>query len=192
MHAPERAACVRATTGTQLTPALKGAAMSNMTNILASKIFLEVCMGIEGLCADLYHSYSTMFADTPEASRLWKKTALEEENHRMQFELALRLFSETEFEVPKESLKRAFSVHCNLLKLKDSCTRNRPELLAAVSQAVEMEANLADLHVHTALHFSEPTMQNMFKALSDADRDHVAGLQRYQAMLRLPLVEMTE
>jgi hypothetical protein len=65
--------------------------MSEMTDVIASRTFLDVYMGIETLCADLYHFYSEVFEDIPEASRLWKKTALEEENHKRQFELALRL-----------------------------------------------------------------------------------------------------
>lgn len=164
--------------------------MSEMTDIMASKLFLQVCMGIEGLCADLYHFYSEVYEDVPDASRLWKKTALEEENHKMQFELALRLFDETEFEVPKDNLKRAFSMQYKLLKLIDHVKVNKPGLLTAVSKAVEMEDKLADLHVHIALKFKDESMQKLFTALSDDDRDHVSALQRFRTILYLPYCEM--
>jgi rubrerythrin len=161
-----------------------------MTDVIASKIFLEVCMGIETLCADLYHYYSEAYEDVPEASRLWKKTAIEEENHKMQFELALRLMNETEFEVPKESLKLAYSIQYKLLKLTDLVKSNKPELLTAVSKAIEMEDKLANLHVHTALKFKDESIRRLFKALSEDDCGHVSNLQRYQTILRLPNCEM--
>lgn len=162
----------------------------DMTDVIASTIFLKVCIGIETLCADLYHYYSEVYKDDPEASRLWKKTAMEEENHKLQFELALRLMSETEFEVPKESLKLAYSIQYKLLKLTDIVKSNKPELLTALSKAIEMEDKLANLHVHTALKFKDESIGRLFKALSDDDCGHVANLQRYQMILRLPTCEM--
>jgi rubrerythrin len=164
--------------------------MGEMTDMMTRKIFLEVCMGIEGLCADMYHYYSKIYDDNPEASSLWNKTALEEENHQKQFELALRLLNETEFEVPEESLKRAYSIQSKLLKLKDHIKSNKPDLLTAVSKALEMEDKLANLHVHTSLNFKEESMQNLFKSLSDADRGHVSDLERYRTILCLPQSEM--
>jgi rubrerythrin len=166
--------------------------MTDITDITNKKIFLEVCMGIEKLCADVYHFYSEIFEDIPEASRLWKKTALEEENHQMQFGLALRMLSETEFEVPKESLKRAYSVQDKLLDLINHVKVTRPDLLTAVSKAVEMEEKLADLHAYTSLHFKDESMQKLFKSLSKADHGHIADLQRYRTILYLPQSEMEE
>lgn len=165
--------------------------MSEMTNMMTKKIFLEICMGIEGLCADLYHYYSSIFEDIPDASRLWKKTALEEENHKRQFELALRLWNETEFEVLNESLQKAYSIQFKLLKLVNHVKNTKPELLTAVSRAVEMEEKISDLHAHTSLIFREESMQKLFKALSEADHDHIASLQRYRTILYLPLSEMS-
>lgn len=147
-------------------------------------------MGIEVLCADLYHFYSELFQDIPDAARLWKKTALEEENHRMQFELALRLMEEAEFEIPPDSLKQAFSIQYKLLKLTEHVKLTRPELLTAVTKAVEMEDKLADLHVHSSLKFKDPSIQRLFQALSHDDREHISALQRFQTILDLPQSEM--
>jgi rubrerythrin len=171
----------------KLADTVKGAEMGEMAN---RKIFLEVCMGIEALCADLYHYYSEIYVDTPEAALLWKKTAIEEENHQRQFELALRLLDETEFDVSQSSLDRAYSIQCKLLKLTNHVKSDKPELMVAVSRAVEMEANLADLHAHTSLNFKEESMQNMFKALGEADRDHVSDMQRFHTILSLPNCDM--
>jgi rubrerythrin len=164
--------------------------MSEITDTMTKKIFLDVCRGIEGLCADLYHYYSDIYADIPEAATLWKKTALEEENHQRQFELAIRMWDETEFDVLEGSLNRAYSIHGMLQNLTERIKETRPELLTAVSKAVEMEERLADLHAYTALKFKEESMQNLFKALSDADHGHVADLRQYLTILSLPQSEM--
>ena len=169
---------------------INGIRMSEMNDTTSKKIFLEVCMGIEVLCAELYHYYSAVFEDNPEASRIWKKAALEEEDHQKQFELALRLLNETEFEVQKDSLERAFSIQYKLLKLTDLVKSSKPELLTAVSKAVEMEDKLADLHVSAALKFKDMSIQKLFKVLGEGDRKHVAVLQRYHTILLLPHSEM--
>jgi len=161
--------------------------MNDMTN---RQNFLEVCMGIESLCADLYHYYSEIYIDIPEAAKLWKKTAIEEENHKKQFELAFRLMDDLEFDVSNISLNRAYTIQYKLLKLTTHVKSNKPELLVAVSKAVEMEAILADLHVHSALNFKDESMQKMFTALSEADRDHVSDMQRFHTILSLPHCEM--
>jgi rubrerythrin len=166
--------------------------MNEMTGMMNKRIFLEVCMGIENLCAELYHYYSKIYEDIPEASKLWKKTALEEENHQKQFELALRLLNETAFEVPKNNMHRAYFIQYKLLKLTNQIKSSKPELLTAFTKAIEMEEKLADLHISTSLRFEDESMQNLFKALSEADRDHVADLKHYHSILYLPHCEMKE
>jgi hypothetical protein len=161
-----------------------------MSNTSDKKNFLDVCRGIEGLCADLYHYYSELYEDIPEAAHLWKKTALEEENHQRQFELAIKLWDDTEFEIVDDNLERAFAIQYKLLNLLDHIKISKPDLLVAVSKAVEMEEKLADLHIHTSLKFKDESMQKMFSALSEADREHVADLRRYRSILYLPLSEM--
>ena len=164
--------------------------MNEINKINEKQTFLNICMDIEGLCADLYHYYSKIYEDYPEASSLWKKAALEEENHQRQFELASRLWEETDFEVMHESMKRAHSIQFKLVELIKNIKSIRPDLLTAVSKAVEMEEILADLHVQTSLKFKEESMQKLFHALSEADHDHVADLQRFRSILYLPLSEM--
>ena len=104
--------------------------------------------------------------------------------------MVLRLVDETEFEVLSDSLNRAHAIQFKLLKLMDNIKSAKPDLLTAVSKAIEMEEKLADLHIQTSLKFSEESMQNLFKALSEADRGHVADLQRYRSILYLPQSEM--
>lgn len=165
--------------------------MNEICSPTGRQTFLHICMGIEKLCADLYHFYGELFEEDPEASRLWNKTAVEEENHQKQFELALRLLNESEFEVSDESLERAYAIQHKLLVFMDKIKQNKPELHTAVAKAVEMEEKLADLHAHTALKFRDESLQRLFTALSEADHAHVSDLRRFQTILTLPHCEMT-
>ncbi len=164
--------------------------MSELTDMMARMTFLELCIGIESMCADIYHYYSSIHAENPEISKLWKKTALEEENHQRQFGLALRLMNETGFEIMSESLRRAYYIHGKLTSLRDHVRKNPPDPLTAISKAVEMEEQLSDMHAHTAIKFKEESIRQLFQSLSDADSNHVSELQRYRAILSLPQTEM--
>ncbi len=166
--------------------------MSEMINLMTSKIFLQTCISIEELCAELYHYYSRAYEDIPEASRLWKKTALEEEDHRQHFMLAVRLMNETEFKVSGNHLIKAYSIQNKLRYLLNQVSHSTPELLTAVTKAIEMEDVLADLHAHISLNFNDSNMQNLFRALSEADRDHISALKQYRTILYLPQSDMSE
>jgi len=51
---------------------------------------------------------------------------------------------------------------------------------------------LADLHAHISLNFNDSNMQNLFRALSEADRDHLSALKQYRTILYLPQSDMSE
>ena len=52
---------------------------------------LDICASIEMKCADLYRQFEMLYVDLPEFASLWRKTAIEEDNHAAQFKLASRL-----------------------------------------------------------------------------------------------------
>lgn len=58
---------------------------------------LEKCWKIELLCKELYEYFAELYCDDMEAVQLWRKTAIEEQNHADQFTLALNC--ETAFRV---------------------------------------------------------------------------------------------
>ena len=164
--------------------------MSDTNNTIISKNFLEICVQIEERCAALYDFYSDIYEDIPDASFLWNKTARANENHQKQFELALRLLSETEFEVSKASLSRAYTIQSNLIQFMEYIKNNKPGILTAVSKAVELEERLAELHVQSSLNFKDKSIHNLFKAMSKTDYDPVAALKLYWTILYLPQCEI--
>jgi rubrerythrin len=67
---------------------------------------------------------------------------------------------------------------------------NPPDLITALTKSIEMEKRLADLHVESALHFKDDSIQKMFQALQQADQEHVKSLQHLLSIVSLPHAEM--
>jgi hypothetical protein len=121
---------------------------------------------------------------------IWKKTAMEEENHQKQFKLAIELMKEIDFELTASDLKKACDVHRKTCMLLDVVRKNPPDLITALTKSIEMENHLAELHVESALHVKDDSIKKMFRALQQADQDHVKSLQLLLSIVSLPNAEM--
>jgi hypothetical protein len=58
---------------------------------LALKQCLDACQEIEEIASKIYYFNADLFAHNDKISRLWRKTAIEEENHALQIVLAKRI-----------------------------------------------------------------------------------------------------
>jgi rubrerythrin len=170
-------------------PGMETSAMKQHDKKFTISIYFEVCAKIEGLCAELYHYYSAVYQDNEEVSQLWKKTAQEEENHQKQFELAYRLRDEVDFEL-EENLDHANKIRLKLKNLLDHVHQNPPDIVTALTRAIEMEERLACLHMENAVRFKDKMVQKLFQALQDYDQDHVKALQHCLSHLTLHKSEM--
>jgi rubrerythrin len=153
--------------------------------------FFRICAQNEQLCAELYHFYSDLFLDDLDVSRLWKKTAMEEENHQKQFELALRLVAECDFE-PGYDVERALNVNRKFILLLQHVRNNPPDLKTALHKAIEMEDAIADLHMDSAVKFKDKDTQDLFKAMFNADHGHMESLKLYLTITELANTEMSQ
>ncbi len=153
-------------------------------------LFLDCCALIEHKCADMYHYYSELFNDTPEMARLWKKTALEEENHARQVRLAIRMIDEIATFPADASLDKVYRVNRTLDALLAGVKQSPPSRTTALRKAIETEQHLAGLHVDHALMFRDPSTNQMFKALHDADQGHITELQKQLAIETIAHAEM--
>lgn len=154
-----------------------------------SLLFLDVNARIEDLCAELYHFYSRVFLDNREVSLLWKKTAMEEENHRMQIQMAMRLSDAIEDVLP-DGLSVTYTMHLKLKRLVAGVKNNPPDLVTALKKAIEMEERMAFLHVESSVRFRDESIRSMFEALRGADRGHITALKRQLAIETLAFTEM--
>ena len=147
--------------------------------------FSQICLKIEGLCAQLYHNYSKVYADNRDAAQLWAKTALEEENHQKQFKNAIMLMEEIDFELTLTDLKNACDVHRKLCLSLDLVKKNPPDLITALTKSIEIEKHLAELHVQTAVRFKDDSVIKMLKTLQLADQEHVKSLQQLLSLVSI-------
>ena len=152
--------------------------------------FFDVCAKIEGLCAELYHFYSDVHQDNADISNLWKKTALEEENHQKQFELAFKLRDDVAIELHAD-LERTIRIHGKLGSLLQHVRQTPPDIVTALNKAIEMEEALADLHLDSSVRFQDESIRKMFQALREFDQDHVKALRYGLAIMTLSRTEMT-
>jgi rubrerythrin len=152
-------------------------------------LFFDVCAKIEGLSAELYHYYSDIHQDNEDVSQLWKKTAMEEENHQKQFELANRLRDEVGFELNTD-IERAYRIYHKLNSFLAHVRQSPPDIVTALTKAIEMEESLADLHLDTSVRFHDESIRKMFQALRDFDQDHVKSLRHSLVVMMLPQSKM--
>jgi rubrerythrin len=152
-------------------------------------LFFDVCAKIEGLCATLYHYYSDVHRDNDDVSRLWKKTAMEEENHQKQFELAQRLRDETGIDLNAD-MDRIYRIHQKLDTLLNHVRQSPPDIVTALTRSIEMEESLADVHLDSSVRFHEESISRMFLALRDFDQDHVKSMRHCLAVMTLSKTEM--
>ncbi|GFE61229.1 hypothetical protein [Geobacter sp. AOG2] len=150
----------------------------------------EICAKIEAQTAELYHYYSELFHENPDAAQLWHKTAIEEENHLRQFELADRLYRKADFALAVDT-DRAERVCHKLGALLSHVRQQPPDLETALVRAIEMEESLADLHVESVVRFTDGSIQKIFRAMMSFDQEHVQSLKRFLAIITLARTDMT-
>lgn len=152
-------------------------------------LIFNICSKIEAGFAELYQYYSEIFGDDPDASALWKKVSDEEWNHCRQFEFADRLYRNADFNLNVD-IGRAQRVCEKLGSLLEFVRQTPPTLETALVRAIEMEEVLADLHMTTAVKFTDISIQKMFKAMSGSDQEHIQSLRRYLTILEISHTEM--
>jgi rubrerythrin len=137
----------------------------------------------------LYHYYSELYLEDREISLLWKKTAMEEENHKQQFELAYRLRDEIDMELEAD-MEVVVGINRKLTNLLEHVRQSPPDIITALSKAIDLEQRLAGLHMENSVIFKDKAIQKLFQALSEYDQDHVKSLQHYLSVVTLHQSEM--
>lgn len=142
---------------------------------------LEICMNIEKETSELYFFFSDLFQELPDLSRLWRKTALEEENHMLQFQMAARLLKSCKF-TTTINLTHAQKALDMITGLLEKSREHPPSWHNALMLAIELENRMSHFHTDTALVFKEESFNSLYHAMMKQDQDHVEALSRYLEM----------
>lgn len=150
--------------------------MSEVTMSISEQILLEKCIEIELLCKDLYEYFAELYSDNEDAVRLWRKTAIEEQNHADQFTLALKLRKGLPCMVVADAVRLESvlnSLHSVLAKVK----AEPPELKDALNASIKLENHLAEFHLTCVVLFEIDSYRNMFNAMMLSDQEHIGALE---------------
>jgi rubrerythrin len=145
-------------------------------------LLFDICSEIEGLFAELYYFYSDHFKDDQVLAALWKKTAEDEENHQKQFNLARRLVDEINCKALVE-IDAAEEVKKKLQRLLQHLRNNPPDIVTALTKAIEMEEKLMTLHASTVVDFESADVRKLFIAMQCFDKEHILALRKQLSLI---------
>lgn len=150
---------------------------------LNDQLLLEKCRTIELLSQELYTRFAENYADIPEAVYLWRKTAVEEENHAEQFTLALKMRKCLNMK-STITLETADKLIARLKNVIAGLPSNRLSLLEALEFAIKLEQYLVKFHLSCVAVFNDDSFQKLFNAMMASDQGHIAAIEEYYQKLR--------
>ncbi|MHB8058254.1 MAG: ferritin family protein [Desulfuromonadaceae bacterium] len=158
--------------------------MSDKAMTLSEQILLEKCREIELLCKELYDYFAELYSDDNNAVHLWRKTAMEEQNHADQFTLALKLRKDLPCTVLTDSA-RVESILSQLRIVIAKVKAEPPSLVDALNSAIKLEKHLSEFHIDCVASFENESYRKMFNAMMSSDNEHIESLQdQYNKLTR--------
>lgn len=145
------------------------------------KELLNTCAKIERAVSDLYFQFGQLYAEAPQLSELWQKTAREELNHEQQFLMASRLYSSQLTPDSTVSIERLHKILDAVRGVHDKVLQAPPSPEQALKLSISLEEQLVETHLKAVLCFDDQSVNRLFKAMMAADHEHVAALQKYLA-----------
>lgn len=137
---------------------------------------LHRCQQVEAAMAKLYEQLALAHTHDREMATLWLKTAKEEENHGLQFQLALNLRNESVIDLRVEAT-RVEQVLSNVRAYLDEVRRHPPTVEEALEKTVAMEEAMVDLHMNSVARFDNERHRKLFAAMMASDKAHVESLR---------------
>lgn len=142
------------------------------------QLLLEKCRTIELLNQELYTRFAETYADIPEAVYLWRKTAVEEENHAEQFTLALKMRKCLQMQ-STITLDTADKLIARLRNVIERLPSNRLSLIEALEFAIKLEQYLVKFHLSCVASFKDESFQKLFNAMMASDQGHIAAIEAF-------------
>lgn len=143
------------------------------------KELLNTCAKIERAVSNLYFQFEQIYADTPQLSQLWQKTAHEELNHEQQFLMASRLYSKQLTPDSSVSVERLNKILDAIRGVHDKVIHLPPSPEQALKLSIDLEEKLVETHLKAVLCFDDQSVNSLFKAMMAADSEHVSALQNF-------------
>ncbi len=150
---------------------------------LNDQLLLEKCRTIELLSQELYTRFAETYTDNAEAVYLWRKTAVEEQNHAEQFTLALKLRKGLQIQ-STITLETADKLIARLTNVIEGLPSNKLSLLEALEFAIKLEQYLVKFHLSCVAVFNDVSFQALFNAMMSSDQGHIAAIEDFYQKIR--------
>lgn len=144
----------------------------------------HICYKIEKTYAELYRYFSNIYTNNPQVSRLWGKTAVEEDNHADQFKMASRLLG-SGIKSLKINVSRANAVLTEVQSVYENVQKSPPSINDALLLAINLENSLSNYHMDSISNFDDMHFAKLFTSMMSSDQDHIQTLKK--AYNSLPL-----
>jgi len=138
---------------------------------------LEICCRIEETSADLYRYFSEIYADNPQISALWEKTAMEEDSHAEHFRLACRLRG-SGIQTLKTDINKATAILAKIQRIYESVQKSPPAIKDALQFAIKLELFLSEYHMSTVATYEDKNLEALFSSMMKNDKDHASMLEK--------------
>lgn len=137
---------------------------------------LDQCALIESRCADIYRQFAEISAGNRELETLWKKTALEEEHHAVQFKMLARL--KEGITRIKPDVSQVTEVLQMMEKLFKQIGKSRVSPMETLKLGIKLENYLNQYHANAVAICEDAEMQKLLDAMMKIDVDHAEMLQK--------------
>lgn len=130
---------------------------------------LGVCEKAEFACAELYHSFASLFKDDREIFYIWLKSALEKENRARLFALVGKLRLDDVIASVDLDLAEAEEVLLLVRALQAKVKAEPPSVREALEMAMELEPVLDRITMEKVVQFTD-SYQKWFLAIINSDQ----------------------
>lgn len=141
--------------------------------------FIKECAKIEETAALIYHEFSRNKHCDAELVKIWQDMARDEEDHALQLKFALRVPLGEAFSGVRNNCPDPEKLYALASGILQKTRENGCQLLEMLKDAVTLEKEFCKIHATYALEFKEPGLLKTFKALANADAEHLQALQNY-------------
>jgi rubrerythrin len=137
--------------------------------------FLDACFEVESTTAEMYYYFAELFNDDTEITRLWIKTAMEEENHARHVQMAKKMVMSINW-ISIEAWHNASRAMAMVKQIARGVHHSPPSLANALRLSIQCENRMDYLHMQNAILMKENAGNSMFRAMLMEDRGHTMML----------------
>ena len=143
---------------------------------ISDQKILEKCREIELLCRDIYTHFAEIFVGDRDVVALWRKTAVEEQNHADQITLVLKLRKGLSCHVDVDPSQIDFKIS-QMQGYLETVKISPPTLKEAMALAIKLERKISSFHLDEIMVFEDESIKKLFSAMMASDQKHLESLE---------------